>query len=511
MRARTVLALGFLVACHEPTALTFVVTTDVPCDHVSSTAIAVGTLGDFETRPFTATSVVCKGGSLGSLVVIPGSAKEIAVRIVTGLDGKTPDACAASGYSGGCIVARRALSFISGSPIAVPVKMEASCRDVACQPNQTCSKGGCVAVGTPCTDAQCSPSDPKPPSHWVTMRPGSAGGVGPRGSHSTVWTGHEMIVFAGVGQGGTLDDGGIYDPRADTWRLVPKGPLESRSGHVAVWTGTEMIVWGGSNGSVGTLANGARFDPKTSAWTSIASVPPAFDGPGRNDAAAVWAPTTGEMIVWGGLTSPDESATGAAYKPSTNTWRMLAPSPLARRTRHTALWVTDKVLFFGGQANADGAFYDPKTDTWSGPFASSLVGRSVGAAAWSGDPTEPVALFGGENSSAAYFDDGVTFDPISRQYDPLQGNFWTSPRGDAGGWMSNHRFWVWGGRNSKTDVAGDGAYYDLSSRTWISIPDGGPSPRANFSTVWTGTEAIVWGGADGTESTFYDDGARFTQ
>ena len=43
---------------------------------------------------------------------------------------------------------------------------------------------------------------------------------------------------------------------------------------------------------------------------------------------------------------------------------------------------------------------------------------------------------------------------------------------------------------------GDGARYDVASRTWRVIAAAPIAPRASPQTVWTGTEVIVWGGAD---------------
>jgi N-acetylneuraminic acid mutarotase len=47
-----------------------------------------------------------------------------------------------------------------------------------------------------------------------------------------------------------LNDGGRYNPAADSWMAVTTtGAPAGRYSHTAVWTGSEMIVWGGYNGS----------------------------------------------------------------------------------------------------------------------------------------------------------------------------------------------------------------------------------------------------------------------
>ena len=61
-----------------------------------------------------------------------------------------------------------------------------------------------------------------------------------------VWTGTAMIVWGGF-NGGYLNDGGCYNPTANSWTSVAtSGAPAARMNHTAVWTGSEMIVWGRS-------------------------------------------------------------------------------------------------------------------------------------------------------------------------------------------------------------------------------------------------------------------------
>ncbi len=58
--------------------------------------------------------------------------------------------------------------------------------------------------------------------------------------------------------------GGLYDPATDSWQATADaGDVAPRGGHTAVWTGSEMIVWGGIDVSgAGTyLAGGGRYLP----------------------------------------------------------------------------------------------------------------------------------------------------------------------------------------------------------------------------------------------------------
>src|SRR5947199_173747 len=111
----------------------------------------------------------------------------------------------------------------------------------------------------------------------------------PRDTHTTIWTGSEMIVFGG-GYGETFNTGGRYDPTSDTWTPIRTtntpatdtwkpstltNAPERRRWHSAVWTGSEMIVWGGEVPGITPTNTGARYNPNTDTWiaTNIANTP----------------------------------------------------------------------------------------------------------------------------------------------------------------------------------------------------------------------------------------------
>jgi N-acetylneuraminic acid mutarotase len=69
-----------------------------------------------------------------------------------------------------------------------------------------------------------------------------------RALHSAVWTGNEMIVWGGLASEETpyFDTGGRYDPGTNSWTAtsITNAPT-GRYRHTAVWTGNEMIIWAG--------------------------------------------------------------------------------------------------------------------------------------------------------------------------------------------------------------------------------------------------------------------------
>jgi hypothetical protein len=70
----------------------------------------------------------------------------------------------------------------------------------------------------------------------------------PRQDEVSIWTGDELLVWGGIGEGGTIPrHGETYDAATDTWTALPKSPLRARVDAITVWTGSEMLIWGGSD------------------------------------------------------------------------------------------------------------------------------------------------------------------------------------------------------------------------------------------------------------------------
>lgn len=136
---------------------------------------------------------------------------------------------------------------------------------------------------------------------WVAVASSLANAPSARSSHTAVWTGSEMLVWGGVGGGaaGPAGDGGRFNPTANSWLAVlaslPNSPV-ARSKHSAVWTGSEMVIWGGL-GNGGYLGDGSRYSPSAGTWNSLpASL--ANSPAARARHSAVW--TGSSMLIWGG-------------------------------------------------------------------------------------------------------------------------------------------------------------------------------------------------------------------
>ena len=159
------------------------------------------------------------------------------------------------------------------------------------------------------------------------------------------------------------------------------------------------------------------------------------------------------MIVWGGLSGGGgEREDGGRYDPVTDSWTPTSPSGvLSPRFGHSAVWTGQRMIVWGGyrldgEAFDTGARYDPAADTWSATSSVNAPSpRALHSAVWTGD-----------------------------------------------------RMIVWGGGTlSPSETFATGGRYDPVGDTWTPTSTvGTPAPRAGATSVWTGTEMLIWGGMD---------------
>jgi hypothetical protein len=62
--------------------------------------------------------------------------------------------------------------------------------------------------------------------------------------------------------------------------------------------------------------------------------------------------------------------------------------------------------------------------------------------------------------------------------------------------LGDGRVLIWGGRNTSTE---SGHIYDPANDTWEHLPAAPGPPRSGAAAVWTGQEALIWGGANDNE------------
>ena len=332
-----------------------------------------------------------------------------------------------------------------------------------------------------------------------------------RAYHTAVWTGNEMIIWGGFNSSGDLDTGWRYNPSTDSWtatstNLAPVG----REFHTAVWTGSEMIVWGGldTNGSV--LNTGGRYNPSTDSWTATSTTNTPIN---RYLHTAVW--TGSEMIIWGGYFYDGSSHylnTGGRYNPSIDSWTATSTSGVPDgRYGHTAVWTGSQMIVWGGIGSSallnTGGRYNPGTDSWTPTSTTSAPAvREWHTAVWAGSE---MIVWGGENLSSSLNTGG--------RYNPSTDNWTaTSTTGAPTGRRSHTAVWTgsemiaWGGTQGTgvVIVLNTGGRYNPSIDSWTATSTtGAPASRVYQTAVWTGSQMVVWGGADSTS--YFNTGGRY--
>ncbi len=321
---------------------------------------------------------------------------------------------------------------------------------------------------------------------------------------TSVWTGEEMLVsgLTAAPDGsllGAVEVAAAYDPETNGWRRLGAPPkTESSCRRSAVWTGTEMLVWG---------CGPTAFNPQADRWRRLPAAP--IGAPGL----AVW--TGRELIGWGGGCCGDATADGAAYDPAGNTWRRLAPSPLAGSQSPLGAWTGRELILFVSGLDPDGrpiegaaraAAYRPATDAWR-RIAPMPSPRNGARALWDG---REVLVVGGIDARGRPATVGYAYNPAT--------NRWRSLPPMQGGAVQAVSVWT----GSQLLVFGGEAHpgrllaYDPGDDRWSRLPSALLEDRLDPTAAWTGDELLVWGGVIGTPAgtslppRYPRDGAAFS-
>ncbi len=346
----------------------------------------------------------------------------------------------------------------------------------------------------------------------------SVGAPSARFLQTALWTGSKMIVWGGYGVGGDIQNGALYNPTTDTWSPISTTGtvyMPSATENATVWTGTEAFFWGYNFGSSKSYAL-TRYNPSSNTWSygAIPSVSGSNSSFSLSNTAipnAVWTGT--EMIIWNVTVSqtptPASPSHAARYNPTTDTWSLVTGtgSPTALYNSPSAVaWTGSQMTVVTGSDS--GGSYNPATDSWSqiSPYGLSFpsyVSQPV-QALWSGSDT---VIW---NNCSAPSSNGGRFNPNTNSWTPILGTTRPGIRSQARAYWTGNALLVWGGYSSSlaswlTDGRLSGAsLYDY----WSAIgTTGAPTASSAYSTVWTGTELIVWGGCNG--STVFKTGARY--
>jgi len=292
---------------------------------------------------------------------------------------------------------------------------------------------------------------------------------------------------------------------AGSFRSFEDVPLYRLWGESVVWSGSEIIVWGGWR-EPGREAGitGAVIDPETGNWRAMSE--PSFGL--RFGNTAVWA--RDRMIIWGGYVQYDEEggfpyrenvADGAMYDPKLDRWTLIPEAPIGRQQEAVALWTGAEMIIVGlqlfdGSQRSDGkvvvsaAAFSPDSGSWrlladvAVLPAPSFHPSSI-SVVWTGQAVVVSGARIGADIVAVYRLDIDEWDLVTM---PI------GARSEFTSVWTGTEVIIWGGSEADSQSA---VGYALNPETsqWRALPPPPVAERADQGAAWTGNEILMWGGA----------------
>ncbi len=342
--------------------------------------------------------------------------------------------------------------------------------------------------------------------------------------------GYRVTSIAPTGSPGHRDC--IAGAPTPAWRpLSTSGAPSARHFAYSAASNDEVLVWGGrGTGTVGTLADGARYHPATNRWLPMAAAPVGLAARQQNSAGegAQW--TGRSMILWGGASSATGPfyANGGVYTPPAagttdlGTWDMLPdpPGAFAGRIDHYVAWDGTSLHVFGGYDSSsvprgDGTSLDVARRIWTPMDVSTFMGSSAvihGCVTWMVDR---MAIWGGVvlASGNDARNNGNYFSPS-----PIGGTWRRIPNAvetpaarsrALSVYMQapNREWFIWGGVDRSANLVSSGAGISADSDTWRPTSTTN-APTGRYAVgVWTGRYVLIWGGLSG--AIIRNDGAAY--
>jgi hypothetical protein len=223
---------------------------------------------------------------------------------------------------------------------------------------------------------------------------------------------------------GVTNTGAFYGQSSGRWiPTTTNGAPTAKTSSLCVPITKGFFVWGGQN-ALGLFENeGAIYYPDNNTWVHCAASPL----PPRRATISAW--TGFEVLIWNG------EGFGAAYKPSTNSWRTMSatncPTPSSTSADYFHCWTPTGWFVAGGFAGSNSVFdaflYSPINNTWnhlgsallayptnlSGDWANPTYGNAI----WTGSEvviiTQGRATFSGVTSKGG---NGCAYNPTTNSW-----------------------------------------------------------------------------------------------
>lgn len=319
-------------------------------------------------------------------------------------------------------------------------------------------------------------------------------------------------LLAAVACGGSAPEGappaspsGSIPVLTGTWAPVPPPPRALSEAADGIWAAGRLFVWDPLATSDHAL--GFTYDLESRRWTPFEPRRRADAGTGYFDLA--W--TGSELIVWSSIGEREAEGVrpqaGALYNPESETWRQFPAAPLVAGVDSRAVWTGSRLLVWGYDPAANRAAfaaYDPSSDQWESLPGGPLSPRWGPDTAWTG---RELLIWGGvvpgSDPDPLPLNDGALFDPGAGTWRPIPAAPF-DPRFYGSTVWTGTEFVIWGGsRNDR--FYDDGAAYDPSEETWQEIP---PAPLALRAAraVWDGRRVLIWGGLRASSGELSEEG-----
>ncbi len=198
-----------------------------------------------------------------------------------------------------------------------------------------------------------------------------------------VWGGADAIE----GEPWPLADGGIFDPEANTWEIIPPAPTPGVANFTMAQTqlAEDRLLVLGTPDDAGFAA--AVYDLGAQTWTDV-QAPPTIELPIDG---VMW---TGNSLVLAQLFrfDPVEGAFARApvverWSLASGEWKAGAEPPLAPRRGAAVAFDGSRIGVWGGSNDRlldDGAIYDIAADRWEAMAPGPLPPTAAAAAVWLG-------------------------------------------------------------------------------------------------------------------------------